>query len=172
MFLKIIKDFFLRRKIKHSLENYQLEYNTSKIKTIGIIIDESFFTETPVFLSQIRAVFPNDVAFSVLIYTDKSSNKLENKNEILNRSKISLTGSINHETTKQFLLTEFDLLLSFYDIHKPILKLLSIKSKSKFKVGLNKVNKKINHFVIQSVTTNYASIIVELIRYLKIVNKI
>ena len=63
--------------------------------------------------------------------------------------------------------TEFDLLISYYDIEKPILMLMTQKSKAKFKVGFASVDKHFNRWMINTSLENYKLFISELFRYLK-----
>ena len=71
-----------------------------------------------------------------------------------------------------FIETPFDLLVNYYDVNKSGLLLLSTKSKAKFKVGFDTVDKRVNHFIIKTLVENYNEFVLELFKYLKILNKI
>ena len=50
--------------------------------------------------------------------------------------------------------------------------IMEIKSKSKFKVGFDTVDKRVNHFIIKTVVEDFNEFVLELFKYLKILNKI
>jgi L-rhamnose mutarotase len=50
--------------------------------------------------------------------------------------------------------------------------LLSNESKASFKVGFSSIDKRLNHFMINTNAENYTIFIDELFKYLKILNKI
>lgn len=170
MFFKIIKDFFIRKKVKQLLLSYKLSSSPLKINKIGVIIDETFFNDTEPFLALLNNISQTQLEINVLVYSDKKVDKT-----ILNTLQykyIGGSGKINHEYTNIFLNQNFDMLIGYYDLHKPIFKLLSLQSKANFKVGINKINKKINHLVIQNTMKDYEVFVAELTKYLKILNKI
>ena len=43
MIYKIVKDFFLKRKVNSKLRNYQLQMSSSKIVKVGVLIDANYF---------------------------------------------------------------------------------------------------------------------------------
>jgi len=48
---------------------------------------------------------------------------------------------------------------------------LSIKSQAKFKVGFDTVDKRVNHFIIKTLVEDFNEFVLELFKYLKILNK-
>jgi hypothetical protein len=171
MFFKIIKAYFLRRKVKQMLLSYELTSNSDKIKTIGLFVDETFFSNTNELINEIKSL-NSSFDIKILKYSSKKIENSEERNKTLKLNKVSFFGNIKHAETTEFVNTEFDLYLGFYDLHKPLFKMISIQSKAKFKVGINKINKKINHIVIQEKSENYKIITIELFKYLNILNKI
>ncbi len=43
MFLNYIKDYFLKRILKNSLQNVKSVSSTLPIQTVGVLVDESYF---------------------------------------------------------------------------------------------------------------------------------
>ena len=85
---------------------------------------------------------------------------------------LSWHGTVDKKEVNDFIETPFDLLVNYYDVNKSGLLLLSTKSKAKFKVGFDTVDKRVNHFIIKSLVENYNEFVLELFKYLKILNKI
>ena len=90
----------------------------------------------------------------------------------LSLKNISLSGEINKKEVNDFIETPFDLLINYYDVNKSALLLLSTKSKAKFKVGFDTVDKRVNHFIIKTLVEDFNEFVLELFKYLKILNKI
>ena len=103
-------------------------------------------------------------------------NKIK-KNEVFEHltfsyNDISWTGAITNPEVLKFIDTKFDLLLNYYDTDKAALLITSNHSKANFKVGFSTVDKRINHFMIDTNAENYTVFVDELFKYLKILNKI
>ena len=79
---------------------------------------------------------------------------------------------INNKEVRDFVESEFDWLISYYDIEKAGLMQVTNLSKARFKVGFSSIDKRINHFMIDTNAENYEIFVTELIKYLKILNKI
>jgi hypothetical protein len=60
----------------------------------------------------------------------------------------------------------------YYDTEKVALLLVSNLSKASFKVGFASIDKRLNHFMIDTNAENYTVFMSELFKYLKILNKI
>ena len=73
---------------------------------------------------------------------------------------------------KNFIAEPFDLLINYYDTEKVALLLVSNLSKASFKVGFASIDKRLNHFMIDTNAENYIVFMSELFKYLKILNKI
>ena len=53
MIYKIVKDFFLKRKVNSKLRNYQLQMSSNKIVRVGILIDANYFTNQEDLINEI-----------------------------------------------------------------------------------------------------------------------
>ena len=172
MFSKIIKDFFLKRIISSKLTNANLEVSVSKINTIGIIIDESYFTNIDSLKKEIEQYGVEVNKIQILLFKKKVSKKEIVKELFFTRSNVKINGEINKEDVNAFLEQQFDLLINYYEVERPSLLLVSKASKAKFKVGFSTVDKRINHFMINSSLIQHKEFVFELFKYLKILNKL
>ena len=172
MFSKIIKDFFLKRIISSKLTNANLEVSVSKINTIGIIIDESYFTNIDSLKKEIEQYGVEVNNIQILLFKKKVSKKEIVKELFFTRSNVKLNGEINKEDVNAFLEQSFDLLINYYEVEKPSLLLVSKVSRAKFKVGFSSIDKRINHLMINTSLIQYKEFISELFKYLKILNKL
>jgi hypothetical protein len=172
MFYKIIKDFFLKKIVTKRLLKQQSPLVQKKIATIGIVVDETYFSNTPALLEQFCLQGFQREQIAVLVYKDRIKSKEVITSPFVALKNISWAGEINKTEVNDFIATPFDLLVNYYDVNKYPLLLLSTQSKATFKVGFESVDKRVNHFIIKAVVDQYEAFTVELVKYLKILNKI
>ena len=79
---------------------------------------------------------------------------------------------IENKEVLDFINEEFDLLINFYDQRQIPLVIVTHQSKADFKVGFATVDKRLNHFMIDSPMEEYTVFVEELFKYLRILNKI
>ncbi len=172
MFLDKIKDFFVKKIVKKSLSNVNHVDSNNCIKTVGVLVDETYFFEKQKLINTLIENGLKAENIQILVFKDKIK-----KNEVFEHltfsyKDISWTGAITNPEVLKFIDTKFDLLLNYYDTDKAALLITSNHSKANFKVGFSTVDKRINHFMIDTNAENYTVFVDELFKYLKILNKI
>ncbi|MEK8180052.1 hypothetical protein WMW71_06825 [Flavobacterium buctense] len=172
MFLNYLKDFSTKKIVKKSLSNVKHLASDNAIKTVGIIFDETYFYERE---AMVQELIQNGIAESdiqVLVFKNKIK-----KNEVFDyptfsHKDLSWHGTVDKKEVKYFIAEPFDLLINYYDTEKVALLLVSHQSKANFKVGFASIDKRLNHFMIETNAENYKVFMDELFKYLKILNKI
>ena len=172
MFYKILKNFFLKKNVTKRLQNQQPLLEHQKIETIGLLVDETYFSNTEALVEQIVLQGFKKEQITVLVYKDRIGSIDKTNSLYLALKNISFAGRVNKPEVVDFIKNPFDLLINYYDVNKYGLLLLSIKSKANFKVGFDTVDKRVNHFIIKESVDNYKEFTSELFKYLKILNKI
>ena len=172
MFYNIIKNFFLKKNVTKKLATQKSIGSNDKVLTVGVLVDETYFNSTNLLIERIVSQGIQNNNISVLVYKDKIKKKEEIIEPFLSIKNISISGEIDKKKVNDFIETPFDLLINYYDVNKSALLLLSTKSKAKFKVGFDTVDKRVNHFIIKTLVENYNEFVLELFKYLKILNKI
>jgi len=172
MFLNHIKDYFLKRILKNSLQNVKNIYSTIPIQTVGVLVDESYFLEKEALIKELigNGISVNNI--KIIVYRDKLK-----KNEVYLQPTFSVKhlnwkGEIINPSVNDFINEKFDLLISYYDVEKAILLNITHNSKALFKVGFSSIDKRLNHLMINTNAENHKVFVHELFRYLKILNKI
>lgn len=172
MFLNYIKDYFLKRILKNSLQNVKCISSTVPIQTVGVLVDESYFFEKDALVKELIAngILENNI--KIIVYRDKLK-----KNEVYLQPTFSIKhlnwkGEIIDPSVNDFINNKFDLLISYYDVEKAILLNITQNSKALFKVGFSTIDKRLSHFMIKASAENYKVFVQELFKYLKILNKI
>jgi nitrogenase subunit NifH len=172
MFLNQIKNFFIQNKIKKSLANVKHDISNSTLKTIGIIYDETNLNKRDALIKQLVAKGIIESSIATLIYKDKIyKNEIFDKPTFSNKD-LSWSGSFDNADVNYFVEQKFDLLINYYDTEKLPLLLVSNLSKASFKVGFSEIDKRLNHFIINTSSDKYSVFVDELFKYLKILKKI
>ena len=171
MFLNFIKDFFLKRILKNNLHNVMIS-SASSIKTVGLLIDESYFFEKDALVKELKAngILENDV--KLIVYKDKLRKNVVYSLPTFSIKHLDWKAEITYPAINDFINEKFDLLISYYDVEKAILLKITHNSKAQFKVGFSSIDKRLNHLMINTNAENYKVFVHELFRYLKILNKI
>lgn len=172
MFLNYLKNFFTKKIVKDTLLNVKHIESDDYIKTVGIIFDESYFYEKEALVQELVKNGILESNIKILVFKDKIK-----KNELFDyptfsHKDLSWTATFDKSEVKDFIAQKFDLLINYYDTEKSALLLVSNQSKASFKVGFSSIDKKLNHFMIDTNAENYQIFIEELFKYLKILNKI
>ncbi len=171
MFLNQIKIFFIKNKIKKRLTNVLPDNETNTIKKVGLIVDEASFAKRELLVKELVSKGIIEANISILIFKDKIyKNEIFDKPTFSNKD-LSWSGSFTNADVNYFVDQKFDLLINYYDKEKASLLQASNLSKASFKVGFSDIDKRINHFMINSVIENYKLFVDELFKYLKILKK-
>ena len=172
MFLNYIKNFFTQKIVKKSLSNAKVEVAAHTIQTVGIVFDESYFYEKEALIAELVKNGIQETHIKVLVFKNKIKKNEQFDYPVFSHRDLSWQATFSNSDVKDFMGEKFDLLISYYDIEKSALLLVSSLSKAKFKVGFASIDKKVNHFMINTNAENYQIFIDELFKYLKILNKI
>ncbi|OYX86311.1 MAG: hypothetical protein B7Y83_01880 [Flavobacteriales bacterium 32-34-25] len=172
MFLNYLKGFSVKKILKNSLLNVKNSSFSGNVKTVGLVIDESYFANTQLLIEEFIA---NGIAkenIELLVYKSKSNVNFGITVTKLESSHLNWKAQIKNGVVNDFIAKDFDLLVSYYDVQKAILLVVTHESKAKFKVGFSTIDKRLNNFMIGTNLENYKVFVQELFKYLKILNKI
>lgn len=167
MFLNYIKGFFLKRKLKNIFYDVKNTRLVNAIKTVGLLVDESFFLKRKDLIKELVTNGILEENIKIIIYKDKLSKSESDLGVAFSSKELTWNAEITAAAVNNFIKEEFDLLISYYDVEKPILMLITHRSNAKFKAGFASIDKRLNHLMISTYTENYHVFIGELFRYLK-----
>ncbi len=171
MFLKGIKRKLAQKYInKHCVANREIDQQ--KIKTLGVLIDARVFKEFP-FTNELATLF--DVpksAITLLYYQPNKQLAKEVEESVFTDNALAFNGQVKGDAVLSFINKEFDALLNFHDENQLLLNLVSVHSKAKFKIGFSVNNAVLNDFTVAAKLTDIEIVIIELKKYLSILNKI
>ncbi|OXB08033.1 hypothetical protein B0A81_10885 [Flavobacterium plurextorum] len=167
MFLNYIKEFFVKKSLKNNLNNLKNEVFTSNVQTIGLLVDESKFQYSKELIKELTLYGIASENIKIVAYRDKFKVKETYSEPTFGKNHINWKGEITENFLNEFIETEFDLLISYYEIEKAILMIITNSSKARFKVGFASVDNRLNRWMIKTEIENYKLFIKELFKYLK-----
>jgi hypothetical protein len=167
MFLNYIKEFFVKKSLKNNLHNVKNEVFTSNVQTIGLLVDESEFRHSEELVKELISNGINPDNIKIVMYRSKFDKKETYSRPTFGKKHINWRGEVIVDFLTEFIDTEFDLLISYYDTEQPILMMVTNKSKAKFKVGFASVDNNLNRWMIETAIENYKLFVSELFKYLK-----
>ncbi len=172
MFLNYFKNFYIKKYVKNKLSNVINLFQNAKVITVGILIDETLFNKKEALIDQLinNGIDVNNIR--LLVFKDKILKKETYNYPIFSQSDLSWIAKIINKDEEAFIAEPFDLLINYYDVEKVSLIIATNESKAKFKVGFESIDKRLNHFIIESKIEDYGIFVTELFKYLKILNKI
>lgn len=172
MFLNYIKDFYVKRILKNDFENTRSDVGLGIVKSVGLLVDESYFLSTKAVVASLVAQGIPASSIEILIYKEKLKNNNEDRCLSFSTKDLEWDGSLRSLHANKFISKEFDLLINYYENEKAALLVVSHQSKAKFTVGFSTVDKRLNDLVIKTTPDDYLVFTNELLKYLKILNKI
>lgn len=172
MFLNKIKDFWTKKIVKKRLSNVRLINSDGSIRKVGIVFDESYFYEREELLKELIQQGIKEENIQILVFKDKIKKNETFDYPIFSYKNINWAATIDAQQFTDFVTSEVDLLISYYDIEKAPLLLTTHLSKASFKVGFASIDKRLNHFMIDTNAENHKVFMEELFKYLKILNKL
>ena len=172
MFLNYLKNIFTKKRVKKALSNVDHAASDAKIRTVGIVFDETYFYEKESLIAQLVENGINEDLIGILVYKNKIKKSEKFDYPVFTHRDLSWRATFEKSEVRDFIEKEFDLLINYYDTEKSALLIVSNLSSAHFKVGFASVDKKLNHFMINTNAENYKVFSDELFKYLKILNKI
>jgi hypothetical protein len=167
MFLNYIKEFFVKKSLKNNLHNVKNEVFKKDIRTIGLLIDEDEFSHSKELMRELISYGIADKDIKVVVYRHKFNKDIIYSYPTFGKIHIDWKGDIKEPFLNEFIETEFDLLISYYNFENSILMMVTSQSKAKFKVGFSSIDNRLNRWMINTDLENYKLFVFELFKYLK-----
>ncbi|AXB57398.1 DUF6913 domain-containing protein [Flavobacterium fluviale] len=167
MFLNYTKEFFVKKSLKNNLGNDKNEVFSKNVQTVGLLIDESNFTQSEVLIKELELHGIASENIKIAAYAGKFDKKETYLRPTFGKKHINWKGEITEDFLNDFINTEFDILLSYYNVENIFLMMITKQSKAKFKVGFSSVDNNLNRWMIHTELENYKLFVSELFRYLK-----
>lgn len=172
MFLKYINNFFLKKRYNNKWIDVRSIKTSKNIQTVGLFVDESQFKDKELLVRELVNAGFHQNNITLIVYKDKINANEEFASATFDPNVVRWNGDFTNDNLRFFVQTEFDLLINYYSVEKFILMYVTNASKAKFKTGFSTIDSRLNHLMIDTDIENYSVFVKELIKYLKILNKI
>jgi hypothetical protein len=170
MFLNFLKDFATKKIVKRNLSLAQPD--DTKVETVGIIFDESVFKDKDAVIDALVASGVSEDYIRIMVFRDRVKKSESFNYPVFSHADMTWSGDVKKYEVESFTKVKFDLLINYFDREKTPLLAVAQKSAARFKVGFASVDKRLNHFMIDTVVEEHKVFTDELIRYLRILNKL
>nr|WP_299388782.1 hypothetical protein [Allomuricauda sp.] len=177
MFLKGLQDKF---KVKSGLKYLQdamqkpaAELNRGRgISSIGCIVDVDKFSNAEVFYELIDEYELRPNAIKIIGYKREYDKNSPYAIQIFSDKDLGWKGDIENGYVLEFLGREYDMLLNYYQEDNLMMKLLSVKTQARLKVGFGTLDHKINDLILNTSLNDFDLFKSELKKYLKVLNEL
>jgi hypothetical protein len=172
MFFNKIKVFWIKKIVNNRVLNVKHLMSNNPVKNIGIVFDESNLQSKDIVTNELvqKGFHKNNI--SILVFKDNINKTETFTYPVFTFRDLNWSASFDKKEILDFLNKDFDLLISYYDVQKSPLTLVTQRSKATFKVGFASIDNRLNHFIIDTNAKKHKIFIEELYKYLKILNKL
>lgn len=177
MFLKTLKDKFKVKSglkyLKSEIENPQIEIKRKKgISKVGCIVDLDNIRDVNVFYEFIEdySLQPNGV--KIIGYKSLYDKNSPYSTPVFSDKDLGWKGTIENSYVLEFLNREYDLLINYYTKDSLLMKLLTLKTKARIKVGFSEIDKDLNDLILKTSMKDFKMYKKELKKYLTVLNEI
>ncbi len=162
----------LKKALDANEKNALNDIETTKIQTIGFVVNFDEFNHTEVFKELAEEIGLRSNSFKIIGYSDKGITRSGFTIPVFSDKDLGWGGKFKNGDIEEFLSRDYDLLINYYQKSTPILKLVSVKAAAGIKVGLLDENQAINQITFKISPSSFTKFRDELLKYLKILKKI
>ena len=177
MFLQGLKDKFKHKSGEKFLKNEllkipDLERNRKEIKKVGVIVDLDTFQNADLFYQFIEMFNLRPNAVKIMGYRGFYDKNSPYSTPVFSDKDLGWGGAVENSYALEFLNKEYDLLVNYYTQDILILKLMTVKTRARIKVGLAELDPELNDLILQTQLQDFNTFKTELMKYLKVMNEI
>lgn len=177
MFLKGLQDKFkVKSGLKFLQEEMQKPATTVErekgITSIGCIVDVDNFGNAEVFYELIDEYSLRPNAIKIIGYKREYDKNSPYAIQIFSDKDLGWKGDIENGYVLEFLGREYDLLINYYEDDNLMMKLLSVKTPARLKVGFGTLDPKINDLILNTSIADFKLFKSELKKYLKVLKEL
>jgi len=169
---KIIQRKQLRKKITLYLKNRDISNLNDSVVTMGYLVDEDLFQDFEKLFEVSKEMGLKDKDVTVFTFMNVKKKLPSLRQNQINNKEFSWKGIIQNQNANEFLELPFDVLVGYYKGENDYLDLMMTKSKAKFKVGFVGGDCRISDLIIDVDPLKINDFKRELIKYLRVLNKI
>ena len=172
MILKSLREKSNQKHINKLLNSRQVNVNDTKIASIGILLNVTEFDNFEAFREFAEALNVRSNKIKIAAFTEDEKNLSFFSELIFNDKDIGRNAKIKNPDLQDFISNQFDILLCYFNDSHVELNLVTALSKAHFKVGIAGHDQRLYDFIIETKSKNFDIYKNELVKYLRILNKL
>ncbi len=177
MFLQGLKDKLKHKSGEKYLKNEllkipDLERNRKEIKKVGVIVDLDTFQNADLFYQFIDMFNLRPNAVKIMGYRGFYDKNSPYSTPVFSDKDLGWGGAVENSYALEFLTKEYDLLVNYYTQDTLILKLMTVKTKARIKVGFAEIDPELNDLILQTQLQDFNTFKTELKKYLNVMNEL
>lgn len=177
MFIKGLQDKFKVKSglkyLKEEMEKPSLPIAREKgITSVGCIVDVDKFQNAEAFYELIDEFSLRPNAIKIIGYKREYDKNSPYAIQIFSDRDLGWKGQIENGYVLEFLGREYDMLINYYEEDNLMMKLLSVKTPARLKVGLGSQDPKVNDLILNTNMKDFALFKSELKKYLKVLKEL
>ncbi len=172
MILKSLREKSNQKHINKLLNSHQPKVSDVKIESIGVLLNKSEFNDFEAFrdFSKELNIHPNKI--KIVAFTEDDKDVEASRELLFSKKSIGWHAKIKSPELEDFLKKDFDALLCYYNENNVELDLATSLSKANFKIGISTHDERLFNFIIETKSKDFSIYKKELIKYLRILNKL
>jgi len=177
MFLKGLQDKFKvksgQKYLREELERSPKTVARDKgITSVGCIVDVDSFQKAEAFYELIEEFSLRPNAIKIIGYKREFDKNSPYVIQMFSDKDLGWKGQIENSYVLEFLSREYDMLINYYEDDNLMMKLLSVKTLARLKVGLAAQDPNINDLILNTPLSDFKLFKSELKKYLKVLKEI
>lgn len=172
MFLKRFKNKSNQKYINNILNARVVNVNDNKLASVGVVLSIEEYANIDQMRKLMSAIGVKDNKVKFITFINDEKDKPNSWDAFFNPKEFGWSGKIENAEVKDFVVTKFDALISFYKQDNLELNLVTALSQANFKIGLSNKDERLHDFIIDVSPNNIDIFKNELIKYLKVLNKL
>jgi len=172
MIFNKLKHRSISRHIKKLLSQRSLVTSNDEAKTLVVLTDLDKFYDKSYFLDLAKSLGIAETNYTLLVFSSNKKTIKTYTGSLLTYSKIGWKGVIKDAQLKRLLAEDTDVLINYFKGENIALELASASCNAGFRIGLSQANKKLNDLIVDCKLSETKLFKMEMIKYLKVLNKL
>lgn len=160
---------FLAAELKKTITTVKRSDGISKV---ACLVDLDAFDKATIFHELIEELSLRPNAVKIIGYKNFYDKNSPYATPVFSDKDLGWNGNIENSYALEFLNSEYDLLINYYNKDNLLLNLMSLKTRARVRVGFGEVDPHFNDLIINTPIKDFKTFKKELKKYLKVLNEI
>ncbi len=170
MVRKIIKKYFLKKRIKKNKQSDPIIVDQNGYKTVGVLLHADEYDKKESFLGLISGLDLLNKDIKIIVYNESEMSLPTFDQNTFSSMDFKWNGSLNKPAIEEFLNRQYDIFICYYSKSNHFLDYITTRIQAKLRIGLDIANQQFYDIVFKIEPSQYAIFEKELIKYIQIIN--